>query len=104
MKSTKSFNTLETKESWYTWREKLLGPLEETLDDNILKLQRDERYIHQFSEDMDGMIADSKEHIQEMENKMSEIITKRNTDYKERKSTMDQLQEEEKNQEWVKLN
>jgi hypothetical protein len=51
---------------------------------------------------MDGMIADCNEYIQEMEHKISEITTKRNSDYKERKNTMDQLQEEEKNQEWVK--
>lgn len=40
LKATKTFTRLETQEAWYTWREKLLGPLDEALTDNIGRLRR----------------------------------------------------------------
>lgn len=48
LKSTKMFTRLETKESWYTWREKLLGPLNEALDENVERLKRVIKLISHF--------------------------------------------------------
>lgn len=48
---------------------------------------------------MDGMIEESNIYIQHMEDKISDYIIRRNSDYKQRKSTIDQLRKDEVSQE-----
>ncbi|RUP45638.1 Spc7 kinetochore protein-domain-containing protein [Jimgerdemannia flammicorona] len=57
-KLIKTHSRLSAKENWYDWRDKLVTDVNEVLKKNLEHLQRDKKYVNQFSQQLEEVMPE----------------------------------------------
>ncbi|RUS19868.1 Spc7 kinetochore protein-domain-containing protein [Endogone sp. FLAS-F59071] len=72
-KLIKTHSRLSAKENWYDWRDKLVTDMNELLKKNLAHLQRDKKYVNQFSEQLEEVIPEVENYHAELTKREEEI-------------------------------
>ncbi|KAI9339670.1 Spc7 kinetochore protein-domain-containing protein [Obelidium mucronatum] len=95
-KLLKSVARLKTKESWYGWREKLLGPFHEAVVQNSESLKKDLRRIQEAQANLSAVVDAAEVEVQSLQER-KDSLSKKYAEYVSSEVTqVDQALEEQK--------
>ncbi|KAI8928279.1 Spc7 kinetochore protein-domain-containing protein [Entophlyctis helioformis] len=73
LRISKSFAKLESKQAWYTWRDELIKPLQDALEENRKRLMRDKRFLDEFEKQFVLLNGDGAAYRDELSSKLTTL-------------------------------
>lgn len=73
----KTHSRLTAKDTWYDWRGKLLAPVKAALETNLQQLQRDQKYVEKYTEQMESVLPGIMERHAMLKQELISTKTKR---------------------------